>query len=139
MSRRPYIVHLAECPGPDVRRVSHRATGRLLGTVGRHWGNTLEGLWSTWGPLDDGTDGAIGDVVWTMHEAIEENLLCSAYHRPVYNHRLCSTHASFVPQRWRADCPDCESRVRAIARSRRELAAEWAHYLWLLKEEQCEP
>ena len=126
---RRYIVHRNK---GGIRRVSDRATRRILGTVGQHWGNSFAGCWSAWGPFDDGTDGAVGEISLTMHEAIED-LLEPANHQPVVSRLVCREHCNTIPMpvaRINA-CDACESHADALTRSRREHPDWWEHFDWL--------
>lgn len=71
----PVVVHRAE-PGRELRRVTHRASGRYLGLVGQHDRDAegLGGLWSAWGPFDEGSEEAVAEPRQTMSEACNGHL-----------------------------------------------------------------
>jgi len=130
-----YIVHRVKYPTAQCRRVTHRATGHFLGTIGQHWGpgNPLDGWWSAWSPFDDGHQGALGEPCATMHEAIGECLLTADHHEPSLARWLCARHRNILPVRQgRIDaCDNCESEPAALTRSRIEDAERWEHHDWL--------
>lgn len=137
MSKPDYIVHRSSSL---VSRVSDRATGRFLGTVGQYveTGNSFEGLWSAWGPWS-GTDGAdspldyaLGDFPErTRHEAVEL-LYSSEQNCPGALRQKC---VRCEPRMYGTPCLNCETQEEAVSRDRLAHPDRWEHYDWLRVQE----
>ena len=129
--RNEVVVHRAE-PGRELRRVSHRATGRALGWVGQHEdpGGRLDRLWSAWGPFDEGPDGAVAEARETMWEAALD-LLDPLALEPWAPMLVCGPCASRSPRPATCSTGRCDTRESAVARDRAEYPEDWAHHDWL--------
>jgi hypothetical protein len=128
----PVVVHRAG-PGRELRRVTHRATGRYLGLVGRHDpmdSEGLGGLWSAWGPFDEGSEGAVAEPRSTMWEA-SLDLLDPEALRPWAPVLVCGPCASRTPRPRPCLSGRCETPEAAEARDRAEYPEDWAHFDWL--------
>lgn len=124
--RRTYIVHRDG-------RVTHRATGRLLGRVGQHpvVGGRLDGCWSAWSKW---SPDALGEPQPTMADAVDL-LFNPELARPDVAQAKCVACGRLVI--WgdgsAEPCESCETREQAETRLRMECPAAWAHYDWIKK------
>ncbi len=122
----PFIVRRSV--SGEARQVYHRASGLHLGSIAQHPGQDdgNGGMWSAW--LPDGLDGsgdAVGLRVTTMAAACVELMQPNAVEPPV-SRRMCRRCRNTTPAP--VDCNDCESDAAAVARSRADYPAWWAHF-----------